>query len=608
MRIVILGVALLLCLLSPAALARGDAPLLANGGFDAAASKAEPIPGWTLQIGARNGGTSPLSVAELDRKEKHGGKASLHLAGGAQVLAYQSVTQDVEARPGGSYELSAFTRTKNVRHEQNALGIPQFDNSYLGLFLYDGLGEVVGRQLAPLERPSTDGWKPLRVALQAPQTTRRATVILFLSVSGDAWFDDLSLEIRGGEAVPEPATVFAEDFEALKELPPAWLLEIGATNGAESPTSLVEVSTREGAGRSKRSLHLAGGPGTLAWRTVNRWFDAAPGDSFEFRAQVKSEKVHQEKTKTGVDQFANFHMNLSFVDASGEMLGAARFANPDPAAEGWQAVSLRAVAPEGAVRVQAGLFLSMSGDAWFDDVTLTRQGGGTPAYAGWQELATAHLRLRYPKDHPRAADMAAYGAAIEEALARVASALGTKAGEPITMFLYRDGEQGRALTGRDLDYAEPERRAVHQRPDSTLTHELTHVVALRELGYAQTGLLGEGLAVWLDGAPAEQHHATAAALLRDGRLPPMDGLLKDFRSQPSAYPAAGSFCGWLLETHGLPAFRRFYPLSDPAAAAPAVLKQDWAAVDAAWRAFLGSLEGGNAQPADGKPPAADGDG
>ena len=92
----------------------------------------------------------------------------------------------------------------------------------------------------------------------------------------------------------------------------------------------------------------------------------------------------------------------------------------------------------------------------------------------------------------------------------------------------------------------------------------------------------------LDGALPDVHHRRAANLLRDGELPSLDALLGDFRAEEHGYPAAGSFCGFMLETRGLDAFRRLYPVSDLRTAARAVLDEDIEAVDTAWRAFLES--------------------
>ena len=332
-------------------------------------------------------------------------------------------------------------------------------------------------------------------------------------------------------------------------------------------------------------MHLAGNKKTLLWQSVNRYFEAAPGDVFLFSAMVSAKKVRREQNVLGIQQFANLHQRLVFFDEEGNTLGAPRYANPGFGDYEWQETSVRAVTPEGAKRGLAGIFLSVSGDVWVDDIELTRQPGGTPAYDGWNTFETEHLVIRFPADHPLENEMDGYGALLEAALAHISSELQVEIEGPITVFLYRDRAQGEALTGRPLAYAEPERRAVHQDATHTPGHELAHVVALG-LGYSQSGLFGEGLAVWLNGAPPEAHHERAAALLKTDELPAMEALLGDFRGQTQGYPAAGSFCGWFIETHGLDALRRLYPRKDLDAATNAVLGQSMSELDTAWRSFL----------------------
>ena len=566
-------------------LAAAQGELVGNAGFEEQGSRDDPVPSWTLVIGARNGGEEPVSEVSLDRKVRHSGRSSLHFSADRKTFAFQIISQEIEARPGGTYRLSSFVRTKNVRHERNAKGINQFNNCYLALFLFDANGEVVARDVGTPTKPYTEDWESLTLQVMAPDSVRRAEVKMFLSISGDVWFDDLHVEIDGGRLVPAPAPVFHDDLEGIKSLPSSWLLEEGARNGGDSPESTIEIARRKGAGKSKHSMHLSGSKKTLLWRSANRYFAATPGDAFLFSATVSAEQVKAEENVLGVQQFANFHLRIVFFDDEGKTLGAPQFVHPGFGTYDWKQVAVRAVAPEGATRGLVGIFLSVSGEAWIDDLELTRQPGGTPAFEGWRSLETARLVLRFPPDHALAGEMGSYGARLEEALDRITSVLGVEVSDPITVYLYRDASQGRALTGRDLAYAEPERRAVHQDASHTPGHELAHVVAL-QLGYAQTGLLGEGLAVWLNGASPEAHHERARELLAKGEPPSMDELLGDFRGQTSGYPAAGSFCGWLIETHGLDALSRLYPSKDLDAAAQAALGRSMADLDTAWRRSL----------------------
>ena len=193
----------------------GQGEGIANGGFEARATRDDPIPAWTISVGARNGGNEPLSEVSIDRRVRHSGRSSLHFSGSRTTYAFQIVSQQVEVRPGGAYQLTGFARTKDVRHEVNAKGINQFNNCYLAIFLFDGNGELVGRDVRTPAQPNTDGWQELSLQIDAPDSVRRAEVKMFLSISGELWFDDLKLAIEGGREIPAPASVFRDDFEGL---------------------------------------------------------------------------------------------------------------------------------------------------------------------------------------------------------------------------------------------------------------------------------------------------------------------------------------------------------------------------------------------------------
>ena len=179
-------------------------------------------------------------------------------------------------------------------------------------------------------------------------------------------------------------------------------------------------------------MHLAGSKKTLLWQSANRYFEATPGDVFLFSAAVSAKKVRREQNVLGIQQFANLHLRLVFFDEEGNTLGAPQFAHPGFGDYEWQETFVRAVTPEGATRGLAGIFLSVSGDLWVDDIELTRQPSGAPAYEGWTTFETEHLVIRFPADHPLANEMDGYGARLEEALAHISSELQTEIEEPIS--------------------------------------------------------------------------------------------------------------------------------------------------------------------------------
>lgn len=563
-----------------AALAAFQGSALVNGDFEAKAPAADEIAGWKVEIGARNGGIEPLSGLALDASVKRQGKQSLRLSGDSSTRAWRFVSQEVDVRPGARCRLRAFVKTDGVRQEKVDGKIPQFLNCYVALFALDRAGQVVAKELRTPKQPRDD-WRELSVELTVPETSRRVRAATFLSMSGTMWIDDVRLDASGGSAPPVAEAVFSEGFENADAVPSEWKEEMGARNGEGPTRTEISIDRNVGAPGSPRSLALRGDAGTIFWYALRRAFPAAAGDVVRLRAQARARDVHKE----GI-QFPNFHAHVFFRDAAGKDLAPARFAHPGTGTYEWKAVEVENTAPEGAAEAVVGVFLSMSGHVWLDRIEVTRERGGPPPMADWSTLETRHLTLRYPKDHPLAATMADYGKRLDETFEQICKRAAVKFEERITAYLYRDAAQGKAITGRDLAFAEPDGREFHQGPDNTLGHEMAHVI-LRKAGYAQVPLLGEGIAVYLDGAPASAHHGRAAALLAEGKLPSLQDLLGRFRDLSAGYPAAGSFCGFLVETYGIERFKRLYVAVDPAAAAKAALGATLAEADARWRATLG---------------------
>lgn len=551
----------------------GDVALV-NGGFEDKAAPKESIAGWMLELGAQNGATQPESKVELDKKEKHGGKAALRFSGNESTRGWLIAKQAVEVRPGGSYRLEAWTKTEGVA--PNGFGL---DNCYFGLFFFDANEQLVGRELAQPAKPDSD-WTRHEVALTAAANARKGYVYVFLSMLGDLWIDDLVLTIEGGERIPAPELVFREDFVKAKRLPSEWKKKEGATNGDGGTDSVVALDVEHGAEGSPNSLHLAGDVNTMRWSHVVRELPAEPGELYRWSGLVRADNVRQE----GV-QFANLHLNVAFVDARGEPVENARFGSLAPGTHDWTPLAVEAVAPAGTKKVRIGLFLSMSGDAWFDDLELTREKGMPLPYSDWVTLDGKGVVLRHSPGHAHAGEMKGYLSSLEQSKQTTCRALDVEFPEKITVLLYRDDAEGRQLTGASLDFADPTNRRVHQRWESYIGHEMVHVIAHNALGYGKTGILGEGIAVWLNGQ-ARNHHADARALLDEGKLPSVADMVGRFGELESGYPAAGSFCGFLLETYGLDVFKALYPLDDPSAKLVELEQVSFVELEPAWHEHI----------------------
>jgi hypothetical protein len=260
----------------------GSPAPLANGGFEDKLQKDGAPTGWILELGAQNGAQEPESKVELDTKEKHGGKASLRLSGDTSTRGWRILKQPIEVRPGGKYTLEAWTKTAKV--QPNGFGL---DNGYVGLFFVDAEGKSAGRDVARPAQPDS-AWSKLTLTATPTAAARKGYVCVFLSMLGDLWVDDLALTIDGGERIPAPVVVFAEDFSKLKQLGSEWKKKVGATNGTGGEDSKLSIDTSHGCEGSPNSLHLAGGDTTMRWTHLVREFPAEPGDLFRWSAQVKA--------------------------------------------------------------------------------------------------------------------------------------------------------------------------------------------------------------------------------------------------------------------------------------------------------------------------------
>ncbi len=550
-------------------LALGSEGSLVNPGFEERSEGDEAVPGWTVEMGAFNGAKQPESHLELDRKEKRKGKVSLHLSGDRDTRAWKLAKQAVPVRLGGSYRLEAQVKTEGV--EPNGFGL---DNCYVGLVFLDGAGKTVGRQFGFPDRPD-QSWRTLRVETVAPAQARAGYVYIFLSMIGDLWVDEVELSIEGGEPLPEPEVVFAEDFSKLRKLPRDWYKEVGATTGDGMTESKVEVD------RKAQALLFEGEAGTGKWWIVGPEEEAEAGAVYQLEARVRGEDIRQEN-----GQFGNLHLSLDFQDRSGQSLGKAVFASADPAETQWQPLSVQAMAPAETETVRGRMFFSMSGKAWFDDLVLSRLPEAPKPYANWESVEVEGIVLRYGPDHPQASGMKGYAQRLKQAKQEVCRQLEVEFPETITVWIYKDLEEGRLLTGGNLDFANPQRREVHQRWNSFIAHEMVHVIAHTRLEYSGTTLLGEGIAVWLNGQSPAAHHGRAAALLEQGELPSMADLLGRFRELGQGYPAAGSFCGYLLDTFGLETFKRIYPSKDPSADLVQLEGKSFAGLESGWHEEL----------------------
>lgn len=120
-------------------------------------------------------------------------------------------------------------------------------------------------------------------------------------------------------------------------------------------------------------------------------------------------------------------------------------------------------------------------------------------------------------------------------------------------------------------------------------HEDVHVFAWHQIGDANGALLGEGLAVWVDGGWLGQSLDEFTAAQRDaGTLPPLQELIDDFWGYDDAltYGIAGHFVGYLEGSYGIDVVKALYVAPDLAQAFEGELGLTVAEVEAGWLASI----------------------
>lgn len=149
-------------------LAPAEEPQIINGSFEEWEGST-PV-GWTIEIGATTGGNEPKSTIR-----KTDGPA-LMLQGNASTKAWQLVSQSFPVRPRGCYRFSFEGYVKDVKRDPG-----QFDNCYVGIFIKDGTGSVLSRDIRTVSVPA---WKKDFLFFRPPEGATTGEVMIFLSKTG----------------------------------------------------------------------------------------------------------------------------------------------------------------------------------------------------------------------------------------------------------------------------------------------------------------------------------------------------------------------------------------------------------------------------------------
>jgi hypothetical protein len=167
----------------------------------------------------------------------------------------------------------------------------------------------------------------------------------------------------------------------------------------------------------------------------------------------------------------------------------------------------------------------------------------------------------------------------------------------VHIFLYLDGEDMLVKAENDNGCAfATGSSSIHQVQDFRGPHELTHLFALQfppvEDGSDPDGFVVEGLATAMNETELEiSVHDWAAVYLRTRRLPDLPDLRNDWMEEEPdrfhPYLVAGSFLGYLVESHGIDKVKTWYVSSTEAYRA---FGRSFPGLEQDWRSWLARRE------------------
>jgi hypothetical protein len=326
--------------------------------------------------------------------------------------------------------------------------------------------------------------------------------------------------------------------------------EIGARVGA-GPMSV--ASWQDGA------LRLDVKPGDQRFLAMGRSLEVEPGTWLKVSVRMRTE---------GVDPAAARYRNCDvYVIFEGHAVRALPILT---GTQPWTPLQAWFQVPAGVSRAELGLFLSMPGSAWFDDLVVTN---GDP---GFTTLAQGPYVYHWLADDPISDG---HRARNEAELERIRGFLDVPAGQPIHYWKYPDRETKQAISSQGGN-AHVAGGAIHS-VWPVDNHEIVHLLAVA--WGDPPALLAEGLAVHLSGGWQHQPvRGYARGLLEADQWIALPALLetRSFRQRDDliTYALAGAFVEWVLLTHGKATLRALY-------GAPSL--HDAAGFEAALREHLG---------------------
>lgn len=157
--------------------------LVINGGFE---EWVDGTPaGWTISAGATEQSDAPVSIVSEVSGSPDG--SALGLGGGAETKIWMAVTQDISVIGMTQLTVKGRAASRDVQPDGH-----RFTNCQLMFIIYDADGNYLQRDFVTRFQ-GTQEWTEAEMIILLPLGAKKMTVSCFLSMSGEAMFDDVSV-------------------------------------------------------------------------------------------------------------------------------------------------------------------------------------------------------------------------------------------------------------------------------------------------------------------------------------------------------------------------------------------------------------------------------
>lgn len=364
-----------------------------------------------------------------------------------------------------------------------------------------------------------------------------------------------------------------------------WTKRLGARQDGEVMESILEIDAKT-AQEGTKSVTIYGNSLTTRWSALeSENVTLEQGQRYRLAGWIKSENVTRD---TG--QYANSNFYIQFRDKDGKVVESGtspvRVTARVVGTSAWHEVDLTFTAPENAAFVRVGLALTMSGQAWFDNVRLAK----AEEFTWFRKDTQRFLYMSQDEAVPNPETTAANEAYFE----RVAKSLDMPFGKRIRYFKYTSAEEKKRITGSDAE-AHVEGDDLHALSWND-RRNVAYLIVSR-LGPSHPFLVRGVTHLLEQSAAGGDLHYGAKELIKINAIPPLAVLMDpgSFSQLPEAAQKfiPMSFAAYLIEKYGMDQFKKLYPFGSPEEATAEVSSRfqtvymnRMPVVDAEWRAML----------------------